>query len=52
MDRKLLLLLLLLLKYYPQEQNVECLLLKQNEKMLQIYLNSDLKEEPNLKSSR
>ena len=27
---KLLLLLLLLLKYYPEEKNVECLLLKKN----------------------
>ena len=37
--------LLLLLKYYPEDKNVEYLLLKQKWKM-----NSDLKEEPDLKS--
>ena len=46
----LLLFILLLLKYYSEEQNVECLLLKQKWKMFQIDLNSDLKEEPDLKS--
>ena len=46
----LLLLLLLLLKCYPEEKTVECLLLKQNEKIFQIDLNSDLKEEPELKN--
>ena len=46
----LLLVLLLLLEYYYEEQNVKCLLLKQKLKMFQIDLNSDLKEEPNLKS--
>ena len=45
----MLLLLLLLLKYYPEEQNVECLLLKQKWKIFQINLNSDLKEEPDSK---
>ena len=45
----MLLLLLLLLKYYPEEQIVECLLLKQKWKIFQINLNSDLKEEPDLK---
>ena len=44
----LLLLLFLLLKYYPEEQNLECLLLKQNKKMFQIELNSDLNEEPDV----
>ena len=48
----MLLLLLLLFKYYPEEKHVECLLLKWNEKMFQIDLNSDLKEEPDLKSRR
>ena len=43
------LLLLLLLKYYLEEQNVECLLLKQ--KYIFFHdLNSDLKEESDLKS--
>ena len=46
----LLLLSLLLLKNYPQEKNVECLLLKKNEKKFQVDLNSFLKEEPDLKS--
>ena len=41
----LLLLLLLILKYYPEEQNVECLLWNKNEKMFEIDLNSDLIEE-------
>ena len=44
----LLQLLLFLLKYYTEETNVECLLLKQNEKTFQIILSSDLKEEPNV----
>ena len=38
--------LLLLLKYYPEEKNVECLLLKQ----WKLDLESDLKEELDLKS--
>ena len=38
------------MKYYSEEQNVECLLLKQKWKMFQIDLNSDLKQEPDLKS--
>ena len=46
----LLLLLLILLKYYPEEQNAECLFLKQIEKIFQIDLNIDLKEEPDLRS--
>ena len=46
-----LLLLLLLLKYYPEEQNVESLFLKQkSKKMFQIDLNSDFKEKPDFKS--
>ena len=48
----MLLSLLLLLKYYPEEQNVECLLLKKKRKMFQIDFHSDLKEEPDLKSRR
>ena len=50
MDDMLLLLLLILLKYYPEEQNTECLFLKQIEKIFQIDLNIDLKEEPDLRS--
>ena len=46
----LLLLLLLLPKCYCEERNVECLLLKQKQKMLQIDLDSCLKEVPDLKS--
>ena len=47
----LLLMLLLLLKCYPEEENNECQLLKKNEKkMFQIDLDSDLREEPDLMS--
>ena len=42
--------LLLLLKHYPEERNVECLILKKNQKMFQIDLSSDLKKKPDLKS--
>ena len=48
----LLLMLLLLLKCYPEEENNECQLLKKKmkKKMFQIDLDSDLREEPDLKS--
>ena len=36
----LLLLFLSLLNYYPEEENAECLLLKKNQKMFQIDMNS------------
>ena len=46
-----LLLLLLLLKYYPEEKNIKCILLKQKRNYVQIDLKSDLKKELDLKST-
>ena len=46
----LLLLFMLLLKYYPEEKICEFLVLKKKGKMSKTNLNSDLKEEPDLKS--
>ena len=50
MSGMLLVLLLLFLKQYHEAKNVEYLLLNKNQKIFQIDLNSDLKEEPYLKS--
>ena len=49
MGSLLLLMLVLLLKYYPEEKDVKFYFYK-NEKMFQTNLNSDLYEEPYLKS--
>ena len=41
------------MKYHPEEKNVKCYKNEnfyKNKKMFQIYLNSDLKNEPDLKS--
>ena len=46
----LLLLLLLLLKYYPEVKMLNVCFTNKNEKLFQTDLNSDLKEEPGLKS--
>ena len=45
----LILLLLLLLKYCLEKKNLNVYIWNKNEKMFQIDLNSDLKEEPDLK---
>ena len=44
------LLLLLLLKYYPEEKKMLSVCFYKKEKMFQIYLKGDSKEEPDLKS--
>ena len=44
------LLLLLLLKYYSEEKKMLSVCFYKKEKMFQIYLKCDSKEEPDLKS--
>ena len=46
----LLLLLLLLMQHYPEEKMVNVYFWNNNEKLLQAGLDSDLKEEPELRS--